>query len=82
MPVFDPERMQQLYLLTIPVVIGLTLLGLVGVEKRRRGKILPRPLRQRRSKGRNRRLRRFFGFCGPRPRDAPRAAFSCSFSSP
>ncbi len=36
MPVFDPERMQQLYLLTIPVVIGLTLLGLVGVEKRRR----------------------------------------------
>ena len=34
MPVFDYARMQQLYLLSIPVVVGLTLLGLLGVEKR------------------------------------------------
>lgn len=34
MPVFDYARMQQLYLLSIPVVVGLTLLGLVGVERR------------------------------------------------
>lgn len=34
MPVFDYARMQQLYLLSIPVVVSLTLLGLLGVEKR------------------------------------------------
>ena len=34
MPVFDYARMQQLYLLSIPVVVGLTLLGLLGVERR------------------------------------------------
>ena len=34
MPVFDYARMQQLYLLSIPVVFSLTSLGLLGVEKR------------------------------------------------
>lgn len=35
MPEFDYERMRVLYALTIPVVAGLTLLGLIGVEKRK-----------------------------------------------
>ena len=34
MPEYDYERMQLLYALTIPVVVGVTLLGLVGVERR------------------------------------------------
>ena len=36
MPEFDYARMQTLYALTIPVVAGVTLLGLIGVEKRER----------------------------------------------
>ena len=35
MPDFDYQRMRLLYLLSLPVVGGLTLLGLVGVEQRR-----------------------------------------------
>ena len=34
MPEYDYERMQSLYALTIPVVVGVTLLGLLGVERR------------------------------------------------
>ena len=34
MPEYDYERMQLLYALTIPLVGGVTLLGLIGVEKR------------------------------------------------
>lgn len=34
MPEYDYERMRMLYALTIPVVVGVTLLGLVGVERR------------------------------------------------
>ncbi len=36
MPEYDYERMQVLYALTVPIVVGVTLLGLIGVEKRQR----------------------------------------------
>ena len=36
MPEYDYERMRALYALTVPIVAGVTLLGLAGVEKRRR----------------------------------------------
>jgi BCD family chlorophyll transporter-like MFS transporter len=34
MPVYDPATMQRLYTMTVPVVAILTLLGILGVEKR------------------------------------------------
>jgi len=36
MPEYDYGRMQLLYALTVPIVAVVTLLGLIGVEKRRR----------------------------------------------
>ncbi len=43
MPDYDYERMQLLYALTIPLVGGVTLLGLLGVEKRAPRKHRPTP---------------------------------------
>ena len=36
MPEYDYDRMRLLYALTVPIVAGVTLLGLIGVEQRRR----------------------------------------------
>lgn len=49
MPVYTPESMQQLYNLTPFVVIGCSLLGVVGIEKRLKGDALKKAVAQARA---------------------------------
>lgn len=48
-PTYSPEAMQQLYNLTPFIVIGSTLLGLVGIEKRLRGQALATAIKRSRA---------------------------------